>query len=51
VSNKFVWQNIGLFHPSQETFCDLYGPQFDTAELVIVNAFGNTFDVVLCNSL
>jgi hypothetical protein len=26
VSNKFVWQNIGSFPVSQETFCDVYGP-------------------------
>jgi hypothetical protein len=38
-----VWQNIGLFPASQETFCDVYGPQFDTAELDVVSAFENTF--------
>jgi hypothetical protein len=25
VSNKFVWQNIGSFPASWETFCSLYG--------------------------
>jgi hypothetical protein len=26
VSNKCVWQNIGLFPISQKAFCDVYGP-------------------------
>jgi hypothetical protein len=47
VSNKFVWQNIGSFRASQETSCDTYGPQFDTAELDVVCAFENIFDIAL----
>jgi hypothetical protein len=33
VSSKFVWENIDSFPASRETFCNVYGPQFNTAEL------------------
>jgi hypothetical protein len=47
VSNRFVWQNMGSFPASQETFCHAYGPQFDTAELDVMSAFGNISDITL----
>jgi hypothetical protein len=47
VSSSFVWENIDSFPASQETFCNVYGPQFDTAELVVVSVFENIFDIVL----
>jgi hypothetical protein len=47
VSDNFVWQNIGLFPTSQETFCDVYGPHFDSAELNVVSAFENIFYIML----
>jgi hypothetical protein len=47
VSYKFVWQNISLFSTSQETFCDVYSPQFNTAELDVMNAFENISDIAL----
>jgi hypothetical protein len=31
------------------TFCDEYGPQFDTAELDVVSAFENIFDICRWN--
>jgi hypothetical protein len=42
-----VWENIDSFPASQETFCNVYGPQFDTAELDVVSAFENIFDISL----
>jgi hypothetical protein len=36
VSNNFVWENIDSFPTSQETFCNVHGPQFNTAELDVV---------------
>jgi hypothetical protein len=47
VSSKFVWENIDSFPGSQETFCNVYGPQFDTAELDVVSVFENIFDIAL----
>jgi hypothetical protein len=47
VSNKFVWKNTDSFPASQETFYDVYGPQFDTAELDVVSAFENIIDIAL----
>jgi hypothetical protein len=47
VSDKFVWQNIYSFITSQETFCDVYGPQFDTGEVDVMNAFENIFDMAV----
>jgi hypothetical protein len=35
----FIWQNIRIFPVSRETFCDVYGPQFDTAKLDVMSAF------------
>jgi hypothetical protein len=35
------------FPASRETFCNVYGPQFDTAELDVVSAFENIFDIAL----
>jgi hypothetical protein len=34
---------------SQETFCNVYGPQFDTTELDVVSAFENIFDICRWN--
>jgi hypothetical protein len=42
-----VWENRDSFPASQETFCNVYGPQFDTAELDAVSAFENIFDIAL----
>jgi hypothetical protein len=42
-----VWQNIGSFPTSQGTFCGMYGPQFDTAELDVVSALEIIFDIAL----
>jgi hypothetical protein len=42
-----VWKNIDSFPASRETFCNVYGPQFDTAELDVVNVFENIFDIAL----
>jgi hypothetical protein len=36
VSSNFMWENVDSFPASQETFCNIYGPQFDTAELDVV---------------
>jgi hypothetical protein len=47
VSSKFVWEDIDSFPFSQETFCDVYGPQFYTAELDVMSAFENIFDNAL----
>jgi hypothetical protein len=47
VSSTFVWENIDTFPGQRETFCDEYGPQFDTAELDVVSAFENIFDIAL----
>ncbi|XP_021913223.1 piggyBac transposable element-derived protein 4-like [Zootermopsis nevadensis] len=47
VSSKFVWENIDSFPASRETFCNVYGPQFDTAGLDVVSSFENIFDVPL----
>jgi hypothetical protein len=47
VSNIFVWGNIDSFPASRETFCNVYGPQFDAAELDVVTAFENIFDIAL----
>jgi hypothetical protein len=44
VSNKFVWQNTCSFPTSQETFCDVYGPQYVSAEQDVMSAFENIFD-------
>jgi hypothetical protein len=46
-SYKFVWQNISPFPTSQETFGDVYGPQFNTAELDVMNTFENISDIAL----
>jgi hypothetical protein len=35
------------FPASRETFCNVHGPQFDTAELDVVSVFENIFDIVL----
>jgi hypothetical protein len=47
VSSNFVWENIDSFLTSQETFCNVYGPQVDTAELHVVSVFENIFDIAL----
>jgi hypothetical protein len=47
VSNKSVWQNVGLLLSSRETLCDVYDPHFHTAKLVVMSAFENIFDVAL----
>jgi hypothetical protein len=47
VSRDFLWEDINSFPASRETFCDVYGPQFDTAELDVVSAFENIFDNAL----
>jgi hypothetical protein len=47
VSYKFLWQNISSFPTPQETFCDVYGPQFNTAELDVKNAFENISHIAL----
>jgi hypothetical protein len=44
---KFVWEHIDSFPASRETICNVYGPQFDTAELDVVSAFENIFDIAL----
>lgn len=46
VSYKLVWQNVGSLPTSRETFCDVHGHRFDTAELDAVNAFVNSCDIV-----
>jgi hypothetical protein len=51
VSDKFVWQNIGLFPASQETFYSAYGPPFSTAELYVMSALENIFDIALLQSI
>jgi hypothetical protein len=43
VASKFVWENTDSFPASQETFCDVHGPQFDTAELDTVSSFAKQF--------
>jgi putative alpha-1,2-mannosidase len=43
VSDNFVYQNIGSFPTSQETFYDVYGPHFDSAELNVISVFENIF--------
>jgi hypothetical protein len=45
VSSKFMSQNTGSFPTSQETFCDVNCPHFDTAELDVMSAFENISDV------
>jgi hypothetical protein len=47
VSNNFVCENIDSFPASRETFCNVYGPQFNTAELDVVSVFENIFDIAL----
>jgi hypothetical protein len=47
VSSTFVWENIDSFPSSQKTFCNVYGPQFNTAELDVVSALENIFDIAL----
>jgi hypothetical protein len=47
VSSKFLWENINSFPASQETFCNVYGPQFNTAELDVMSAFENIFNIAL----
>jgi hypothetical protein len=47
VSTQFVWNDIDKFPASQETFCDVSGPQFDTDELDVVSAFENIFGISL----
>jgi hypothetical protein len=47
VSSKCVWENIDSFPTSQETICNVHGPQFDTAELNVVCVFENIFDIAL----
>jgi hypothetical protein len=42
-----VQENIDSFPTSQETFCDVYCPQSDTAELDKVSAFENIIDITL----
>jgi hypothetical protein len=42
-SSKFVWENMDSFPTPWETFCNAYGPQFDTAELDVVSVFENIF--------
>jgi hypothetical protein len=39
VSSKFERENIDSFPASWETFCNVYSPQFDTAELDVMSAF------------
>ena len=43
VSTRFVWEDIDSFHASRESFCGIFGPQFDTAEQNIVSAFESIF--------
>jgi hypothetical protein len=40
-------QYIYSFPISRETFCDVYVPQFDTAELDVLSVFENIFDIAL----
>jgi hypothetical protein len=47
VSSKFVWENMDSFPTSRETFCNVYGPQFNTAELDVVSVFENILDITL----
>jgi hypothetical protein len=51
VSNNFVWENIDSFPASRETPCNVNGPQFDTAELDVINVFENIFILPLYSSL
>jgi hypothetical protein len=50
VSSKFVWPNAGSFQALQETFSDPYGPQFDNAELVVMNTFENVLIYSSCET-
>jgi hypothetical protein len=43
VSSKLAWQNIGSFPTSLETFCNVYGPQFHSAELDVASEFERIF--------
>jgi hypothetical protein len=45
VSTRFVWEDIDLFPASQESFCGVCGPQFDTADLDAITDFESIFDV------
>jgi hypothetical protein len=47
VSNKFVWQNIGSFPTSRETFVMCMIRRYDPAELDVVSAFETISDVAL----
>jgi hypothetical protein len=47
VSSKFVWQNIGSFPTSRETFCNMCGPKFHSAELYVLSEFESIFHIVL----
>jgi hypothetical protein len=47
VSSNLVWENIDSFCASRETFCNVHGPQFNTAELDVVSVFENIFEIAL----
>jgi hypothetical protein len=47
VSNNFMRENIDSFPASRETFYNVYGPQFNTAELDVMSVFENIFDIAL----
>jgi hypothetical protein len=43
-----MWDWEGCpFSASRETFCNVYGPQFDTAEPDVISVFENIFDIAL----
>jgi hypothetical protein len=47
VSGIFLWQDIGTFSATQETFCGICGSQFDVSDLDVVEVFEKFFDTVL----
>jgi hypothetical protein len=42
-----VWHNTGSFPTSQQTFCDVYGAQLDTAEMNVMSAFEHILNIAL----
>jgi hypothetical protein len=47
VSGILLWQDIGTFSATQETFCGICGLQFDASDLEVFEVFEKFFDVVL----
>jgi hypothetical protein len=47
VSSKFVWKYMDSYSASWETFCDVYGPHLDTAEMSFMWAYENISNTAL----